>query len=107
MPNYAGRVAEVMIFIIPANDYCQRPGVAQPLLLPDLNIISMFKINYTTAEEAVKVVKSGDRVFIHGSAATPVSLVKALQGRHRELRQVELVNITLMGDLDFDNELWR
>jgi acyl-CoA hydrolase len=67
----------------------------------------MFKIKYTTAEEAVKAVKSGDRVFIHGSAATPVSLVKALQARHRELSRVELVNITLMGDLDFDNELWR
>jgi len=45
----------------------------------------MFNLKYVSAEEAVTVIKSGDRVFIHGSAATPVPLVKALQGRHKEL----------------------
>jgi acyl-CoA hydrolase len=67
----------------------------------------MFKVKYVTAAEAVSVIKSGDRVFIHGSAATPVPLVKAMQARHEELDQVELVSITTMGDLDFDNPLWR
>lgn len=67
----------------------------------------MFTIKYTTAEEAVAVVKTGDRVFIHGSAATPIALVKALQARHNELHHVELVSITTMGDLDFGNPLWR
>lgn len=67
----------------------------------------MFKIKYVTAAEAVSEVKSGDRVFIHGSAATPVPLVKALQARHKEISEVELVSITTMGDLDFDNPLWR
>ena len=63
----------------------------------------MFSTLYKSAEEAVREIKSGDRVFIHGSAATPVHLVKALQARHSELHQVELVSITTMGDLDFDN----
>ncbi|HEY6899486.1 MAG TPA: acetyl-CoA hydrolase/transferase C-terminal domain-containing protein [Puia sp.] len=62
---------------------------------------------YKTAEEALAIVKSDDRVFIHGSAATPVHLVKALQARHKELRNVELVSITTMGDLDFENPEWR
>lgn len=62
---------------------------------------------YKTAAEALLAVKSGDRVFIHGSAATPVHLVKALQARHKELRDVELVSITTMGDLDFENPEWR
>lgn len=66
----------------------------------------MFTTVYTTAEEAVKEVRSGDRVFIHGSAATPLHLVKALQARHRELHHVELVSITTMGDLEFDCPLW-
>lgn len=70
-------------------------------------IIPMSVINYISAEEAVSVVRTGDRVFIHGSAATPVPLVKALQQRYNELHHVELVSITLMGDLDFDNPLWR
>jgi len=57
---------------------------------------------YTTADEALKFVKTGDRVFIHGSAATPVHLVEALQRRHTELNNVELVSITTLGDVNFD-----
>jgi len=64
-------------------------------------------IQFTTAEEAVRAVRSGDRVFIHGSAATPVHLVRALQARHSEIHHVELVSITTMGDLDFNNPVWR
>jgi acyl-CoA hydrolase len=66
----------------------------------------MIKGKYMSAEEAMRVVKSGDRVFIHGSAATPVPLVRALQLRHQELHHVELVSITTMGELDFENPLW-
>jgi len=64
-------------------------------------------IEYSSAEKAVEVVKSGDRVFIHGSAATPVNLIKALQSRHHELDHVELVSITNIGDIDFNNPQHR
>ena len=64
-------------------------------------------IEHTSAEQALKAVKSGDRVFIHGSAATPVCLIKALQQRHCELRDVELVSITNLGDIDFNNPVFR
>jgi acyl-CoA hydrolase len=57
---------------------------------------------WTTAEEAVRLVKSGDRVFIQGSAATPVRLVHALLDRHAELSDVELTAISTFGDLGFD-----
>jgi acyl-CoA hydrolase len=67
----------------------------------------MAKEKYMTAEEALSIVTTGDRVFIHGSAATPVPLVKALQARHQELHHVELISITTMGDLDFDDPLYR
>jgi len=67
----------------------------------------MSNYNYQSAEEAVREVRSGDRVFIHGSAATPVGLVKALQARHNELHHVELVSITTLGDLDFDDRRYR
>jgi len=56
---------------------------------------------WMTAAEAVQLVKSGDRVFIHGSAATPVSLVHALMARHGELRNVELTAISTFGELGF------
>lgn len=59
-------------------------------------------LHWTTAEEAVRLVKSGDRVFIHGSAATPMRLVHALLERHTELNHVELTAISTFGDLGFD-----
>ncbi len=62
---------------------------------------------YTSAEEAVALVKSGDRVFLHGSAATPEYLIKALQNRYADLKKVELVSITTLGDLDFDDPRFR
>src|SRR5579859_1211699 len=67
----------------------------------------MTKGKYKTAEEALTAVQTGDRVFIHGSAATPAPLVKALLDRHKEVHHVELVSITTMGELDFNNPLWR
>jgi len=67
----------------------------------------MLNMPYITAAEAVKCVESGNRVFIHGSAGTPVHLLRALQNRHSDLKDVELVSITTLGDVDFDNPLYR
>lgn len=64
-------------------------------------------IHYITAEQAVQSVQSGDRVFLHGSAATPVHLIRALQARHDQLEDVELVSITMLGDLDFNKPEYR
>lgn len=50
-----------------------------------------------SAEEAVKLVKSGDRVYIHGLAATPQALVRALSARASELRGVEIVHLHTEG----------
>jgi hypothetical protein len=36
---------------------------------------------FMSAAQAVKYIQPGNRVFIHGSAATPVCLVKAMQQR--------------------------
>jgi acyl-CoA hydrolase len=56
---------------------------------------------FVSPGQAVECIKSGDRVFIHGSAATPLCLIRAMQERYRELSQVELVSITNMGTIDF------
>jgi len=60
------------------------------------------EITYISPEEAVKPIQSGQRVFIHGSAATPMALVQALQNRHAELSGVELVSITTLGEVEFN-----
>lgn len=55
----------------------------------------MNPINYITAEEAVQCIQSNQRVYLHGSAATPVCLINALIKQKERLQQVELVSISL------------
>lgn len=59
-------------------------------------------IPYQKAEEAIQLVKSGDRVFIHGSAATPKVLLNKLLARAGELKDVELTSISTYGDIDWN-----
>jgi acyl-CoA hydrolase len=54
-------------------------------------------MNYITGEEAVKIIKSNDRVFIHGGAATPHFLLEKMVGRAVELKNVELISISTQG----------
>ena len=67
----------------------------------------MSAINYISASEAVKNIKSGNRVFLHGSAATPIHIIKALLERHQEVKDVEFVSISNFGDIDFNDEKYR
>lgn len=60
-------------------------------------------LNYTTPEEAVKNVESGERVFIHGSAATPIILINALLARAGIINNVELTSISTYGDIDWSH----
>jgi acyl-CoA hydrolase len=62
---------------------------------------------FISAEEAVKSIQSGDRVLIHGSAATPKLLLDALAKRASELKNVELVAISLLGKLDITDSKYR
>ncbi len=59
-------------------------------------------LKYVSIPEAVSHIMSHSRVFIHGSAATPISLVNAMLDRARELFDVELVSISLQGELNWD-----
>ena len=51
-----------------------------------------------TAEEALRVVKSGDRVYLHTGAALPRHLIDALVARAPELRVVEIIGMLAVGD---------
>jgi len=55
------------------------------------------KENYTTAEEAVKLIHSGDRVYIHSVAAAPHYLLEAMVDRADELKNVELIQLHTEG----------
>lgn len=56
---------------------------------------------YTPGEEAVKMIKSENRVFVHGGAATPHHLLGKMTERASELFNVEIVGISLQGDALF------
>src|SRR5687768_9795770 len=50
-----------------------------------------------SAEEAVKLVRSGERVYIGGGCGEPVVLAEALARRSNELRAVEIVHVLTAG----------
>lgn len=54
-------------------------------------------LKYTTPEQALSLIKNHQRVFLHGSAATPVFLIKKLIELKENYRNVELVSITQKG----------
>lgn len=55
-------------------------------------------MTYVLAEEALKIIQSGQRVFVHGSACSPTHLLEKLSEQASRLRDVELVSISLYGD---------
>lgn len=57
---------------------------------------------YVSAAEAVAIVESGDRVFVHGSAATPLLLVNTLLQRAGQVKDIELVAISTFGNIEWD-----
>jgi acyl-CoA hydrolase len=59
-------------------------------------------IMYKTAEEALAIIQSGNRVFVQGSAQTPTCLLKALSQQAQRLKDVELVFISIYGDIYVD-----
>jgi len=54
-----------------------------------------------TVEEAVSVVRSGDRVYIHSGCAEPERLVKALIRRAEALHDVEVIHLLTLGNADY------
>ncbi|MFD1016293.1 acetyl-CoA hydrolase/transferase family protein [Winogradskyella rapida] len=60
-----------------------------------------------TAEEALKVVKSNDRVYIQAAAAAPQSLVKALSARYEELRNVEVCHLHTEGVAPYADPIYK
>jgi acyl-CoA hydrolase len=56
-----------------------------------------------SAEEAVKVIKSNDRVYIQAAAAAPQQLINAMSARHEELRNVEVCHLHTEGEAPYAN----
>jgi len=65
----------------------------------------MKQVRYVTAEDAVKVIKSGDRVHLSCVAVTPHRLIKAMvdRGRAGELYDVKIQHLHIEGVVDYAN----
>lgn len=55
-------------------------------------------MKYQSADEAVSLVQSNERIFFHGGAATPHLLIQALVRRHKELKNIEIVHLHTEGE---------
>lgn len=60
---------------------------------PGLKIVS--------ADEAVSIITSGNRVFIHSAAAAPQQLIEAMTNRAFELHDVEIVQLHTEGEAPY------
>jgi acyl-CoA hydrolase len=65
------------------------------------------QVQYCSASEAVALIESNQRVFIHGGAATPCLLLNSLLQRAGQIRNVELVAISTYGFIDWDHPIVR
>src|SRR5674476_126076 len=65
----------------------------------------MKQVRYVTAEDAVKVIKSGDRVHLSCVAVTPHKLIEAMveRGRAGELYDIKIQHLHIEGVVDYAN----
>jgi len=63
------------------------------------------EVKTVSFEEAVKVIKSGDRIHTHSVAVTPHKLIKAMveRGRNGEIRDVTIQHIHTEGEVEYAN----
>jgi acyl-CoA hydrolase len=55
---------------------------------------------YVSAQEALQLIQSGDRIFVHGSACTPQFLLQELARQKDRLQRVEVISISLQGKVE-------
>jgi len=63
-----------------------------------MHMMDAYRKKLASLEEAVSVVKSKNRIYISGNAASPVTILEALADRKDELENVEATHVLLHGD---------
>jgi len=65
------------------------------------NILQAYNQKIVSADEAVKAIKSGDKILAHSNCALPKVLINALMKRKDELYDVEILHALTVGDLPY------
>jgi acyl-CoA hydrolase len=63
--------------------------------------------NYVSAGDALSIIQSGMRVFVHGGVCTPLYLLHELAKEAGRFKDVELVSITVKGDIEVDKAKYQ
>ncbi|MDQ5824614.1 MAG: 4-hydroxybutyrate CoA-transferase [Chloroflexota bacterium] len=81
------------------------PATSQAPASADADTVARWPEQYrdklTTAEEALKEVQSGQRVYLGGGCGQPLVLTRGLAARNGELQDVEIVQILTAGHADY------
>jgi acetyl-CoA hydrolase len=59
-----------------------------------------YRSRITSAEQAVRSIESGHRVWIHSGCSNPEELIEAMVARHDELHDVEVSHLLTFGNAD-------
>ncbi len=62
---------------------------------------SKYNEKVVTADEAVRVIKSGDNIIVQPGCAAPLELIRAMVRRKDELYGVNIYHILIVGDLPY------
>ena len=65
------------------------------------NIIQNYKKKVVSAEDAVKVIKSGNNIIVQPGCAVPLKLINAMVDRKDELSDINIYHILVVGDLPY------
>jgi acetyl-CoA hydrolase len=63
--------------------------------------LKTYNSHVTSVSEAVKIIKSGNKIVVQPGCAIPMILVNALVDRKEELRDVEIYHVLVVGELPY------
>ncbi|MBN2018714.1 MAG: GNAT family N-acetyltransferase [Sedimentisphaerales bacterium] len=75
--------------------------------MPDFDWKEKYKDKITTAAEAMKLIKSGDHIFIGTACAQPQHLVSALMEHSSHIYDAHIVHLLTMGSAPYADEKYR
>ena len=66
-----------------------------------MDLENIFKSRIVTAAQAVKQIKSGDRVFLSGNCSVPQTLLASLVDYAYTLKDIEIIQALTIGPADY------
>jgi len=63
--------------------------------------VKKYSSRLVTADEAVKIIKSNDKIIVQPGCAAPLELINAMVRRKDELSNIEIFHILVVGDIPY------